>query len=168
MSNPPNGRIVEVRTAFHREAIKPGGVGRNQAMVTAKTAVQKASASIQNRLDDALADLVASLQDQHVSLRNGAPATTLLGCSNDVRDLAGLVDRHLLTETATCLSDALDGVVYENQRLDPAEALVFANALRFSQADNTKGIGAEAFNELLGPLRTLTNHVLARSAPTGA
>ena len=40
MSNEGNGRLVTVRTKFHREAVRPGGINRSGATMSADSTVR--------------------------------------------------------------------------------------------------------------------------------
>ncbi|MEO5805429.1 hypothetical protein [Devosia sp.] len=131
-------------------------------MQAVKTVLKDTGITIEKRLDEALDELLARMAGPSQQQPSAEILVRLLTCSNDVRDMAGLVDRHLLTETATFLSDVLDAMVFEGRRIDASEALVFATALRFARLDAQRGITLAPYSELLGQLKDLTNHLLSR------
>ncbi|GEM_PF-2668012 len=160
MSDAPNGRLVTVKTKFHREAVRPGGINRSGANMASDRSVKAMQAEVEDKIAAALVPLVALL-------RNWTADDAARGCewAALTRDLAGLAGMHLLTDVAMHSFDCLDAVLIDGVMMRPDEAGVYADALDFARQDLCRGRDLEPFRPLLRDLETLTNRVLAR-APT--
>jgi hypothetical protein len=156
MENEGEGRLVAVSTKFHREAVKPGGVGRSAAKMAAFRSVADLKTQVEQRLAEATGPLIATLQDWP-----GVGIETACAQAAAVRDLAGLADRHLLTEVAMHTFDSLDAVMADGATMSRAEAVCFADALHFAQGQ--QGADLTPFQPLLADLEALTTHVIERN-----
>lgn len=152
------GRLVSVRTRFHREAIKPGGVIRSAAVQAVAQSMDAMEVQVARQIAGALGDLVALLRDWHPE-----HAGTGADFAAEVRDVAGLADRHLLTEIAMYCHDCLDAIAVEGARMDAAEAACYAEALVFANLDRCRGEDLTPYAPLLRELETLTGRVVARA-----
>jgi len=162
MSEAVNGRLVSVKTKFHREAVRPGGINRSGANMSSARSVEALKAQVEDRLEASTEPLVALLRDWQAER---APQ----GCdwAGQVRDLAGLAGLHLLTEVAMHCFDCLDAVAIDGVVLKPTEAAVLADALAFARQDMCRGSDLEPYRSLLQDLTTLSNRVVARAEQDG-
>lgn len=154
------GRIVEVRSRFHAEAVKPGGVGRDSAKATANQAVAEVQRDVCREIANALDPLLMVLTDWSADT---APVREACRWAATVRDMAGLANLRLLTEVAMHTFDCLDAVLIDGVALTPAEAAIYANALVFARGDACRGKDLAPYTPLLRDLSALTDHVLARA-----
>ena len=163
MSDAPGGRLVTVKTKFHREALRPGGIHRSGANMASDRSVSALTAQVEGQIDTAIGPLVALL-------RAWPDADVAKGCqwAAQTRDLAGLAGRHLLTEVAMHSFDCLDAVLIDGVEIRPDEAACYADALVFAQQDLCRGSDLEPFMPLLRDLDTLTNRVVARAQAEAA
>ncbi len=135
-------------------------------MTVVKTVIRDNTKAIDQRLDQALTLLLQGLASVPLQRRSGAAELSLLlAPAAEVRDLAGLVGRHLLTETAIYVSDVLDAVVYEAKGIDGTEAMVFAEALRFAHLDAQLGLSLVPYSDLISQLKDLTTLLVTRPTP---
>lgn len=162
MPSEVHGRLVTVKTKFHREALRPGGVNRSGANMASDRSVQAMKAEVEQKIGTAVAPLIALLRDW-------TPETVAQGCewAAQARDLAGLAGQHLLTEVAMHSFDCLDAVMIDGVEMRPEEAACYADALVFAQQDLCRGSDLEPYAALLKDLEVLTSRILAR-AHTGA
>lgn len=160
MSNEGNGRLVTVRTKFHREAVRPGGINRSGATMSADRSLKALKAEVDAQIAAAVAPLVALL-------RNWGEGDAVQGCewAALTRDLAGLAGRHLLTEVAMHCFDCLDAVVIDGAEMRVEEAACYADALVFAEQDMCRGCDLQPFAALLSDLEKLTSRVIGRAAP---
>ena len=160
MSNEGNGRLVTVRTKFHREAVRPGGINRSGATMSADRSLKALKAEVDAQIAAAVAPLVALL-------RNWGEGDAVQGCewAALTRDLAGLAGRHLLTEVAMHCFDCLDAVVIDGAEMRVEEAACYADALVFAEQDMCRGCDLQPFAALLSDLEKLTSRVSGRAAP---
>lgn len=163
MSSEANGRLVAVKTKFHREALRPGGINRSGANMASDRSVKAMQAQVEVQIASAVAPLIALL-------RNWAADEAATGCrwAAQARDLAGLAGLHLLTEVAMHSFDCLDAVLIDGVQISAAEAGVYADALTFAQMGECRGSDLEPFMPLLRDLETLTNRVIARAKAEAA
>ena len=160
MSNEGNGRLVTVRTKFHREAVRPGGINRSGATMSADRSLKALKAEVDAQIAAAVAPLVALL-------RNWGEGDAVQGCewAALTRDLAGLAGRHLLTEVAMHCFDCLDAVVIDGAEMRVEEAACYADALVFAEQDVCRGCDLQPFAALLSDLEKLTSRVIGRAVP---
>ena len=160
MSNEGNGRLVTVRTKFHREAVRPGGINRSGATMSADRSLKALKAEVDAQIAAAVAPLVALL-------RNWGEGDAVQGCewAALTRDLAGLAGRHLLTEVAMHCFDCLDAVVIDGAEMRVEEAACYADALVFAEQDMCRGCDLQPFAALLSDLEKLTSRVIGRAVP---
>jgi hypothetical protein len=158
MSDDADGRIVEVKTKFHREAIKPGGVSRSGARMAADRSVSDIRAQVEQQIDAKAGPLTELLRRW--------PGDAAQGCAwaGAIRDLAGLADRHLLTEVAMHTFDCLDAVVVDGASLSGVEAACYADALAFARHNSSRGQDLAPYGALLKDLEVLTTLVIERKA----
>lgn len=158
MSNDTNGRLVNVKTKFHREAIRPGGINRSGANAASDRSVSAMQIQVTAQIEAAVVPLIALLRDW-------TAGDAAKGCkwAAQTRDLAGLAGLHLLTEVAMYSFDCLDAVLIDKVQISAAEAAVYADALTFAQQGVCKGSDLEPFRPLLRDLEILTNRVVARA-----
>jgi hypothetical protein len=156
--NEQTGRLVTVKTKFHREAIRPGGINRSGANMASDRSVGALQAEVEQQIEKAVVPLVALLRSW--SAESAAKACDHAG---QARDLAGLAGMHLLTEVAMHSFDCLDAVLVDGVEMRADEAACYADALVFAQQDVCRGSDLEPFRVLLRDLTTLTNRVLARA-----
>ncbi|MHA6297436.1 hypothetical protein [Devosia sp. CAU 1758] len=163
MPSEENGRLVTVKTKFHREAVRPGGINRSGANMASDRSVKALKAEVEQQIEIAVAPLVALL-------RNWNAADAGKGCewAALARDLAGLAGLHLLTEVAMHSFDCLDAVLIDGVEMRPDEASVYADALVFAQLDLCRGGDLEPYKALLKDLEKLTSRVISRAAPVAA
>lgn len=122
------GRTVEVRTSFHSEGTKPGGVSREKAVLAAQSVMDEAQHAIRNQLENS-AELVVSRLNSWEENSARTEAQALLSDAGILRDAGGLIGNMLLTETAGRLFDALDLVANDGKHLRPGERAVFSGAI---------------------------------------
>lgn len=159
MAEETGGRLVTVKTKFHREAVRPGGVSRSGANMSSARAVAALKADVEQQIGSAVVPLVELLQNWDATkVDQGCDWAAL------TRDLAGLAGMHLLTEVAMHSFDCLDAVAVDGVPLKPAEAVCYADALIFAQQDLCRGSDLEPYRDLLKDLETLTNRVAGRAA----
>ena len=158
MSSEANGRLVTVKTKFHREAVRPGGINRSGANMASDRSVKAMQATVEAQIAAAVVPLVDLLRDW--------PADKAAeGCkwAAQTRDLAGLTGQHLLTEVAMHSFDCLDAVLIDGVEMRKDEAQGFADALIFAQQTQCRGCDLEDFRPLLNDLERLTNRIVARA-----
>ena len=160
MSTEPNGRLVSVKTKFHREALRPGGVNRSGANLASDRSVKAMQVEVESQIEASVAPLVDLLRSW-----KGEGAADACGHAARARDVAGLAGRHLLTEVAMHSFDCLDAVLIDGVEMRPDEAAVYADALVFAQQEMCRGSDLEPFRVLLKDLEKLTSRVLARVRP---
>lgn len=158
MSTEANGRLVEVKTKFHREASKPGGVSRNGARQASERAIADVGSAVEQQIGQCLVPLIAALR----TWPDGPGVQQLCDWAAGVRDMAGLADRHLLTEVAMYTYDSLDAVLVDGAPMERAEAVCYADALAFAQQDLCRGSDFTPYAPLLKDLQRLTTLVAAR------
>ena len=158
MSNEANGRLVTVKTKFHREALRPGGINRSGANMASDRSVKAMQKQVEAQIEAAVVPLVELL-------RGWSDAQAAEGCkwASQTRDLAGLAGQHLLTEVAMYSFDCLDAVLIDGVEMQADEAACFADALVFAQQTQCRGCDLEDFRPLLKDLETLTNRIVARA-----
>ena len=163
MANKPVGRQVQVRSKFTSAAVVPGGVDRRGATQAADLTVADMQAQVQRQVADSLEPLLAQLRAwDGVTTRLAMQGVCEQAAAT--RDLAGLVNQHLLTEVAMYTFDCLDVVLIDGARLDAREAACFADALDFARGDLCLGSDLTAYGPLLKDLATLTALVVARAS----
>lgn len=160
MSNKPNGRLVEVKTKFYSEALKPGGVARSGAHMAAVRSVNALKVQVEQQLDDTVAPLAEALRNWPIDALAKACEQ-----ASQVRDVAGLDDMHLLTEVAMHTFDCLDAVLVDGAAMERAEAICYADALLFARQGTCRGNDLEPYRPLLKDLDALTSHIIERSKP---
>ena len=160
MPNEETGRLVTVKTKFHREAVRPGGINRSGANMSADRSISALRAEVDSQIAGAVAPLVALL-------RNWGDGDAVKGCdwAALTRDLAGLAGRHLLTEVAMHCFDCLDAVVIDGAEMRVEEAACYADALVFAEQDMCRGCDLQPYAPLLGDLEKLTSRVIGRATP---
>ena len=158
MSNEANGRLVTVKTKFHREAVRPGGINRSGANMASDRSVKAMQRQVEAQIEEAVVPLVDLL-------RGWTAADAAEGCrwAAQTRDLAGLTGQHLLTEVAMYCFDCLDAVLIDGVEMRKDEADGFADALAFAHQTQCRGCDLEDFRPLLNDLETLTNRIVARA-----
>ena len=158
MSNEANGRLVTVKTKFHREAVRPGGINRSGANMASDRSVKAMQRQVEAQIEEAVVPLVDLL-------RGWTAADAAEGCqwAAQTRDLAGLTGQHLLTEVAMYCFDCLDAVLIDGVEMRKDEADGFADALAFAHQTQCRGCHLEDFRPLLNDLETLTNRIVARA-----
>ena len=144
MSTDANGRLVTIKTKFHREAVRPGGINRSGANMASDRSVKAMQAQVEELIEAAVVPLIALLRDWTAE---GAAN----GCkwAAQTRDLAGLAGLHLLTEVAMHSFDCLDAVLIDGVELKRHEAVGYADALAFAQQAQCRGSELEPFRPLL-------------------
>ncbi|NGP18196.1 hypothetical protein [Devosia aurantiaca] len=159
MSDEAHGRLVEIKTKFYNEAVKPGGVSRSGAQTAATRSVTAVKLQVEQQLDACVTPLADAL-------RNWPIADMAKSCeqASQVRDLAGLADMHLLTEVAMHSFDCLDAVLIDGAGMERAEAVCYADALVFARQH--RGSNLELFRPLLKDLESLTTLVIQRNKKT--
>ena len=157
------GRIVDVRSRFHSEAIKPGGVSRESAKATAGQAVAEVQRDLCSEIAGALDPLLMLLSDWAPDTPSDRVSAACRWAST-VRDMAGLAGSRLLTEVAMHTFDCLDAVLIDGVVLTTAEAAIYADALVFARADACRGKDLAPYSPLLRNLSALTDHVLDRAS----
>lgn len=158
MSSEANGRLVTVKTKFHREAVRPGGINRSGANMASDRSVKAMQRQVEAQIEEAVVPLVDLL-------RGWTAADAAEGCrwAAQTRDLAGLTGQHLLTEVAMYCFDCLDAVLIDGVEMRKDEADGFADALAFAHQTQCRGCDLEDFRPLLNDLETLTNRIVARA-----
>jgi len=158
MSSEVNGRLVTVKTKFHREAVRPGGINRSGANMASDRSVKAMQVQVEAQIAAAVVPLVDLL-------RGWTEGNAAEGCkwAAQARDLAGLAGQHLLTEVAMHCFDCLDAVLIDGVEMRKDEANVFADALVFAQQSLCRGCDLEDFRPLLNDLERLTNRIVARA-----
>ncbi|QQR39933.1 hypothetical protein [Devosia rhizoryzae] len=153
------GRLIEVKTKFHSEALKPGGIARSGAHMAAVRSVAALKAQVEQQLDTCIAPLAETL-------RNWPAPDVAKACEQaaQIRDTAGLADMHLLTEVAMHSFDCLDAVLIDGATMERAEAVCYADALIFARQN--RGTNIEPFLPLLKDLESLTTLVISRNRKT--
>ena len=159
MSDEADGRLVTVKTKFHREAVRPGGINRSGANLASNRSVRALKAEVEKQIEAAVGQLEALL-------RNWDAGEVEQGCASAAlaRDLAGLAGRHLLTEVAMHSFDCLDAVLVDGAEMRPEEAACYADALAFAQQDLCRGSDLAPYGPLLGDLEKLTSRIIGRAA----
>lgn len=152
------GQLVAVKTKFHREAIRPGGVNRGGANISSQHSIAALKADVEAQIAEAVEPLVALLRGW-----NGKDAAKGCRWAAQTRDLAGLAGLHLLTEVAMHSYDCLDAVAVDGVSMRPEEAACYADALVFSRHDLCRGGDLDPYEPLLTELRTLTGRIFGRA-----
>jgi hypothetical protein len=158
MPSDVNGRLVTVKTKFHREAVRPGGINRSGANMASDRSVKAMQAQVEAQIEAAVVPLVELLRDWTAD-----NATEGCKWAAQARDLAGLAGQHLLTEVAMYCFDCLDAVLIDGVEMRKDEADGFAEALVFAQQTQCRGCDLDDFRPLLTDLETLTNRIVARA-----
>jgi hypothetical protein len=159
MSSDAPGRLVTVTTKFQKEAVRPGGIGRSNAHMASDRSIASMKAEVEQQIGTALTPLIALLRDWQPE--HAARACELAALT---RDLAGLADRHLLTEVAMHTFDCLDAVLIDKAPMSGEEAACYADALQFARQDLCRGRDLAPYAPLLKDLERLTTLVISRGA----
>jgi len=144
-----SGRLFLMETAFHREARKPGGFFRDDAVNKATAALVKMQDSADRYIDAELDRLCAATgaADQ----MQMAPAHEAAGNLRDVGAVAGF---ELITLVAANLCDVLD--LFEAKAVYRSEIVsCHLRALRTVRSEHYRGVQSEDVPELLAGLREL-------------
>lgn len=164
MPSEENGRLVTVKTKFHREAVRPGGINRSGANMASDRSVRAMKADVEKQIEAGLTSLLALLGKWDARQAEQGCAWAAL-----TRDLAGLAGLHLLTEVAMHCFDCLDAVLVDGAEMRPEEAACYADALAFARQDLRRGSDLAPFAPLLGDLEKLTSRIIGRATiPTEA
>ncbi|MGV8831929.1 MAG: hypothetical protein ACOH2N_08145 [Devosia sp.] len=165
MANEPVGRQVQVKSKFHSAAITPGGVDRRVATQAAEKTVSDMQGAVRLQMGRNLDPLVRQLR--RWEQLDPAAIADVTGSAAAVRDLAGLVNQHLVTEVAMYTFDCLDAVLVDGVRMDAREAACFADALDFARSDLCLGSDMAPYAPLLRDLEALTALVVGRIIQPG-
>ena len=126
------GRLVEVRTTFHSEGTKPGGVDRDGAVSAAASVIDGAQKEIGALIKECVSSTVQGLADWQTTYGR-SEALSLVLKPRMLRDIAGLVGNKILTDVAALAADALDLVAFEAKTLRSGEATIIAQALTIAE-----------------------------------
>jgi hypothetical protein len=107
---PPEARIFEVETPFHRKARRQGGVSREKAIEAAQARIEEAKPSFESWLDSELKEF-ASLAERARQGEDGSVWLDAVGFrARQLRDSSTTLGFELLSFIATSLCEILESV----------------------------------------------------------
>ena len=103
MSSEANGRLVTVKTKFHREAVRPGGINRSGANMASDRSVKAMQRQVEAQIEEAVVPLVDLLRGWTAYFHHGTRLMAYRAADHYVYDRvrAFLVKRHKVSSRGT-------------------------------------------------------------------
>ena len=118
----PTANIFFANTRFERQARRPGGVDRDQALKRAQAEVEELKSDFGVWIDKELEQLNASLAKLVNNPKDKASLERAYECCSQLRDVGGTMGYELVTFVARTLCDILEayigGAAYDKKVID--------------------------------------------------
>jgi hypothetical protein len=156
------GVLTPVKTKFHAEATKPGGVTRSHATARANQSLIVMKPVLVPRVEHAMKQVL--IHSTAVAAQEKVEASTVAELHKavaEVRDLGAIVDQSLLSSVAAMLCDILEIVEDETIEYPKVSITVFIDTMVLAASEDYRGKSEEDVPELMAGLARIDAWVSA-------